>query len=94
MEILCRASVFLARVNNAPDIERSILSHRPTIAAKLSEVKRQKARLIENRAGDDSLQQARVLMMLRHAPGRFIVGVNQRQAAATFAASGRHESFS
>jgi hypothetical protein len=57
MEILCRASVFLARVDNVPAVERSILSHCPTIAAKLSEVKRQEARLIENRAGDDSLRQ-------------------------------------
>jgi hypothetical protein len=48
MKNLCRASVCLARVNNAPAGERSIFYHRPTIAAKLFQVKRLGARLNES----------------------------------------------
>jgi hypothetical protein len=38
-KILCRASVFLARVDNAPAADRNILSHDQNIAANLCEVK-------------------------------------------------------
>ncbi|WP_155942394.1 hypothetical protein [Rhodomicrobium vannielii] len=46
-KILCRASVFLARVNNAPAAGGNILSHDPNIAANLYEVKPDSAGLTD-----------------------------------------------